>query len=99
MMIHIVKLYYLDNNGMRKRLKNSFEQAQIVASIPASWKLNPSYMHTFGITDHFFVIVEQPLSISFSSMLQRYLTNQPIAPSLIWHQNEQVKEISIIILL
>lgn len=25
-----------------------FETAEIVASIPARWPLNPSYMHTFG---------------------------------------------------
>lgn len=25
-----------------------FEKAKIVASIPARWPLNPSYMHTFG---------------------------------------------------
>ncbi|XP_075238183.1 neither inactivation nor afterpotential B isoform X3 [Lycorma delicatula] len=80
---------YADINGEKRKVKSPFEQAQIVASVPARWKLNPSYMHTFGITEHYFVIVEQPLSISFTTMLQRQLNNQPMAPCLKWQSNEQ----------
>ncbi|XP_075238182.1 neither inactivation nor afterpotential B isoform X2 [Lycorma delicatula] len=82
---------YADINGEKRKVKSPFEQAQIVASVPARWKLNPSYMHTFGITEHYFVIVEQPLSISFTTMLQRQLNNQPMAPCLKWQSNEQTR--------
>lgn len=44
--------------------ENMFNNAKVVAEIPVRWKLHPSYMHTFGITESFFIIVEQPLTVS-----------------------------------
>lgn len=41
-----------------------FENASIVAKIPSRWKFNPSYMHSFAVTDNYFIVIEQPLSIS-----------------------------------
>ncbi|XP_039284885.1 carotenoid isomerooxygenase [Nilaparvata lugens] len=69
--------------------KTAFDKAKVVGSVSARWKLNPSYMHTFGITDNFFIIVEQPLSISFTSMISRHVQNKPMAPCLQWKKNEK----------
>nr|CAD7446287.1 unnamed protein product [Timema bartmani] len=71
-----------------KRL-SSFEQATIVATIPVRWPLHPSYMHTFGITDHYFVVVEQPLTVSVPSMIKNQVTNSPLIESLRWYKDEQ----------
>ncbi|XP_053683586.1 carotenoid isomerooxygenase [Sabethes cyaneus] len=69
--------------------EHMFEDAHIVASVPARWRFHPGYMHTFGITEHFFIIVEQPLSISVPSMLMNQMINEPMAASLKWYDNEQ----------
>jgi carotenoid isomerooxygenase len=61
-----------------------FDDARIVAEIPSRWLLHPSYMHTFGITENFFVIVEQPLTISIPSVIKRQITNEPLISSLKW---------------
>ncbi|XP_055618254.1 carotenoid isomerooxygenase isoform X2 [Toxorhynchites rutilus septentrionalis] len=69
--------------------ENMFESASIVASVPARWKFHPGYMHTFGITENFFIIVEQPLSVSVPSMLVSQMKNEPMAASLKWFENQQ----------
>lgn len=61
-----------------------FEEAHIVGRMPARWKMHPSYMHTFGITENYFVIVEQPLVISVPSILKNKLTNKPLVSALKW---------------
>ncbi|XP_055612712.1 carotenoid isomerooxygenase isoform X2 [Uranotaenia lowii] len=69
--------------------ENMFENAHIVASVPARWKFHPGYMHTFGITENFFIIVEQPLSVSVPSMLMSQIKNEPMAASLKWFETQQ----------
>ncbi|KXJ70865.1 hypothetical protein RP20_CCG022271 [Aedes albopictus] len=69
--------------------ENMFENARIVASVPARWKFHPGYMHTFGITENYFVVVEQPLSVSVPSMLVSQIRNEPMASSLKWFENQQ----------
>lgn len=65
-----------------------FENASIVAEIPAHWQMNPSYMHSFCITENYFVIIEQPLSISmFESLKARYF-KRPLASIFKWFENE-----------
>lgn len=66
-----------------------FEDAHIVASIPSRWKFNPGYMHTFGITENYFVVVEQPLAVSVGSMIKTSLTNQPFIGSFKWFAEKQ----------
>ncbi|CRK88774.1 CLUMA_CG002542, isoform A [Clunio marinus] len=61
-----------------------FENARIVAEVPTRWKLHPSYMHTFGITENFFIIVEQPLTVSVPAVIKSQLTNEPMISCLKW---------------
>ncbi|KAK3763666.1 hypothetical protein RRG08_051188 [Elysia crispata] len=44
--------------------KSPFADAKIVASAPSRWKMNISYTHSFGITENYFVQLEQPLAIN-----------------------------------
>ncbi|KAF7283906.1 hypothetical protein GWI33_022737 [Rhynchophorus ferrugineus] len=65
--------------------ESMFDNAKILSSIPARWPLHPSYMHSFGMTDNYFIIVEQPLSISLPGLLSTKIKNQPLAASLRWY--------------
>ncbi|KAL0129067.1 hypothetical protein PUN28_004036 [Cardiocondyla obscurior] len=78
----------IDDNSGEKAELSMFDQATIVASVPSRWMLNPSYMHSFGITDNFFIIVEQPLSISFVKMTMNHFKQEPMINSFKWHDNE-----------
>lgn len=64
-------------------------RAEIVASVPSRWKFNPGYMHTFGITKNYFVIVEQPLAVSVTSAIKATLVNEPLISSLKWFGEKQ----------
>ncbi|XP_011861086.1 PREDICTED: carotenoid isomerooxygenase-like [Vollenhovia emeryi] len=77
----------VDKSGKEKEL-SMFDQATIVASVPSRWKFNPSYMHTFGITDNFFIILEQPLSISVVKMATGRFKQEPMINSVKWNDNE-----------
>ncbi|ELU09558.1 hypothetical protein CAPTEDRAFT_212572 [Capitella teleta] len=37
------------------------ENAQLVCSVPARWPSYPSYFHSFGMTENYIILVEQPL--------------------------------------
>lgn len=65
-----------------------FEDAHVVATLPCRWKLHPGYMHTFGLTEHYFVIVEQPLSVSLTEYLKSQLTNQNLSACLKWYEDK-----------
>lgn len=67
---------------------NMFNNAFVVGTLPARWKLNPSYMHTFGITKNYFILIEQPLSISVINSLKVKFFNNPMASSFSWFDNE-----------
>lgn len=65
-----------------------FENASIVAEIPARWQFNPSYMHTFAITQSYFIIIEQPLGISMFGSLKAKFLKRPLASIFRWFQDE-----------
>lgn len=77
----------IDDWGEEKEL-SMFDQATIIASVPSRWLLNPSYMHTFGITENYFIIVEQPLSVSLTTVISCKMKRQPMCAALKWYENE-----------
>ncbi|XP_047119258.1 carotenoid isomerooxygenase isoform X1 [Schistocerca piceifrons] len=72
-----------------KKCVNSFEQATIVGTIPSRWRLHPSYMHSFSVTDNYFVILEQPLSLSVPSFLKCHFKNEAMIGALQWYPDEK----------
>lgn len=67
-----------------------FRQVRIVASIKCRWPLHPGYMHSFGMTEHYFVIVEQPLSVSLSTAMVNRFNREPLSNALKWFENYPV---------
>ncbi|XP_030369996.1 carotenoid isomerooxygenase [Scaptodrosophila lebanonensis] len=68
--------------------EHMFEDAHVVATLPCRWKLHPGYMHTFGLTEHYFVIVEQPLSISLTEYIKAQLYGQNLCACLKWYEDK-----------
>lgn len=72
------------------RGNSMFEDSHIVATLPARWKFHPGYMHTFAMTEHYFVIVEQPLSISVPEMLRsQFISSKPLASHFKWFPEQR----------
>lgn len=65
-----------------------FENAYILSKIPARWRFHPSYMHSFGITRNYFIIIEQPLSLSLLHSIKAKCLRNPLASIFKWFQNE-----------
>ncbi|KAF2894758.1 hypothetical protein ILUMI_11414 [Ignelater luminosus] len=57
--------------------RSMFDKASIVASIPVRWPFYPAYMHSFGITENYFIIVEQPFTLSVPQLMVNRLINEP----------------------
>lgn len=68
--------------------ENMFENAYVKAHVPCRWKLHPGYMHTFGITENYFVIVEQPLSLSLPEFIKAHICNQNLSACLKWFEDK-----------
>lgn len=60
------------------------------------WYVNPHLdyfwylIHFVGITDQFFLIIEQPLNISLTGMVAAKIKNNPLMTCFKWYQNETV---------
>lgn len=49
--------------------KTPFSEAKVIASAPSRFKGSISFTHTFGLTDKFFVQLEQPLTMSITDLV------------------------------
>lgn len=70
---------------------SSVEQVKVVARIPCQWKLRPSYYHSFGITENYFVFVEQPFVLNLKKFLLNAILEKSFLSSLEWCGNEKTK--------
>ncbi|XP_037071797.1 carotenoid isomerooxygenase-like [Pollicipes pollicipes] len=76
----IVKFPPRDETGP----ESCFERAELVASVGARWSLHPSYMHSFSVTERYFVLIEQPLTVSTVEICKTLLQQQPLVSALRW---------------
>lgn len=68
--------------------ENVFKNASVVAQIPARWQMYPSYMHSFALTENYYIVIEQPLSISMVESLKAKFLKRPLASIFEWYKNE-----------
>ncbi|XP_054716911.1 carotenoid-cleaving dioxygenase, mitochondrial-like [Uloborus diversus] len=74
-----------------ENVKNTFENSSVVCKIPASepWKI--SYHHSFGMSDNYFIFVEQPMHISVSKLAWSRFSAATFAESMSWDDNAQTR--------
>ncbi|XP_075694887.1 carotenoid-cleaving dioxygenase, mitochondrial-like [Rhinoderma darwinii] len=58
--------------------------AQVICSIPASDNWNPSYYHSFGMTENYIVFIEQPMKMNLMKIITCNITGSPISNCLSW---------------
>ncbi|TNN36850.1 Retinal Mueller cells isomerohydrolase [Liparis tanakae] len=56
----------------QKDKSDPLEKSQVLVQLPSSSRLKPSYVHSFGITDNYFVFVEQPVKINLFKFLSAW---------------------------
>ncbi|KAG7158541.1 carotenoid isomerooxygenase-like [Homarus americanus] len=84
---HICKFPKQKTNSQGK-VKSPFEQAEVVGSVTARWLFNPCYMHSFAMTDNYWVIIEQPLVVSVSKIIKVILKQDALIDALQWWEKE-----------
>ena len=52
---------------------------------------HPSYMHSFSVTENYFVLIEQPLTVSVTAVISAVLKGKPLSSALRWDGNTDVK--------
>lgn len=67
---------------------DNFENIEVVAKIRATKKFSPCYMHSFGITENFFIIIEQPLLMPAFPMKIASILKTSYLDVLKWEPNE-----------
>ncbi|KAJ8376448.1 hypothetical protein SKAU_G00070280 [Synaphobranchus kaupii] len=48
------------------------EKSEVMVQIPSSERFKPSYVHSFGITDNYFILVETPVKINLLKFLSAW---------------------------
>ena len=77
-----------DNNMILAELgaPRCFNNVQQVASIASRWKLDPGYMHSFSITENYYIIIEQPLTINLPKLVKSLVSaDGAVIDGMFWH--------------
>ncbi|KAE9414445.1 hypothetical protein Angca_004438, partial [Angiostrongylus cantonensis] len=61
--------------------------AELLAEIPASKLWSPSYYHSFGITENYFILFESPLRLNLKKMIFSTFTGWSFQNCLRWDNN------------
>lgn len=68
-----------------------FAKPKKIASVDARWKLNPCHMHTFGLTEKYIVLMEQPLTIDVRAMVANTIREKPFIEGMEWMAEKLVR--------
>ncbi|XP_075047214.1 carotenoid-cleaving dioxygenase, mitochondrial isoform X2 [Mixophyes fleayi] len=64
--------------------EDTLQGAQVICSIPAKDKWNPSYYHSFGMTENFIVFIEQPIKMNILKVITSNIRGVPVSDCLSW---------------
>ncbi|RWS20960.1 beta:beta-carotene 9':10'-oxygenase-like protein, partial [Leptotrombidium deliense] len=66
------------------KIEKSLNNMSIVAKIPIENKMNPSYYHSFSMTENYFIFIQQPLITSTTSLMKLFIKGGVLANTLQW---------------
>ncbi|XP_059177760.1 carotenoid-cleaving dioxygenase, mitochondrial-like, partial [Physella acuta] len=62
--------------------KELFHGAEIVASAASRWKMNISYTHSFGMSENYFIHLEQPMTLNIPKLMTLKMRGNCLADSI-----------------
>ncbi|XP_065117638.1 beta,beta-carotene 15,15'-dioxygenase [Paramisgurnus dabryanus] len=66
----------------------ALKNVEVVCTVPCRSLLTPSYYHSFGMTDNYFIFIEQPLKLDILKMATAYLRKVSWASCMKFHPEE-----------
>lgn len=73
-----------------EKKKSSFKHTEVVCSIPSRSLLQPSYYHSFGMTENYIVFIEQPFKLDIVKLATAYIRGVNWASCLAFHKEDKV---------
>ena len=67
------------------------ENSKMEASVLSRWKLNPGYMHSFGITENYFILAETPMCFDVKKLMLPRLAKYSPFDAMVYHENEKTR--------
>uniref|UniRef100_A0ACB8E9B5 Beta,beta-carotene 15,15'-monooxygenase n=1 Tax=Sphaerodactylus townsendi TaxID=933632 RepID=A0ACB8E9B5_9SAUR len=72
-----------------KKKKSSLKNLEVVCSIPSRSALQPSYFHSFGISENYIVFIEQPFKLDILKLATAYIRGVNWASCLVFLKDEK----------
>jgi carotenoid cleavage dioxygenase-like enzyme len=69
---------------------------EVICTVPCRSLLSPSYYHSFGMTDNYFIFIEQPFKLDILKMATAYMRGVNWASCLKFFPEENVRVIRLI---
>ena len=69
----------------------NIEKAQIESEIPCRWKYSPTYVHSFGMTENYFIICESPLAFDILHLMKPPIMGISSVNALKFYRNENTR--------
>ncbi|KAI7814318.1 beta,beta-carotene 15,15'-dioxygenase [Triplophysa rosa] len=66
-------LFKVPGAGGSDQSQTALKNVEVVCTVPCRSLLTPSYHHSFGMTDNYFIFIEQPLKLDILKMATAYL--------------------------
>uniref|UniRef100_A0A3P8YFU0 Beta-carotene oxygenase 1 n=1 Tax=Esox lucius TaxID=8010 RepID=A0A3P8YFU0_ESOLU len=62
-----------DSAGETAKASPAIKSLEVICSVPCRSLLSPSYYHSFGMTDNYFIFIEQPFKLDILKMATAYM--------------------------
>lgn len=69
----------------------ALKSSEVVCTVPCRSLLTPSYYHSFGMTDNYFIFIEQPFKLDILKMATAYMRGVNWASCLKFCPDESVR--------
>ncbi|GIX83477.1 beta,beta-carotene 9',10'-oxygenase [Caerostris darwini] len=74
-----------------KKSDNGFQNASLICKIPSTKTLGISYHHSFGMSENYFIFVEQPLYLSIPRLMWSHFVAGTYADAMYWDDDRPTR--------
>lgn len=69
----------------------SFPSGEVISALESEYKMSINYFHSFGMTENYYVYVEQPMYINILKILTMKLLGSTVDRALEFYDNINVR--------
>ena len=73
-----------------------FPNGEVVSALESEYKMSINYFHSFGMTENYYVYVEQPMYINILKILTKKLIGSAVDTAIEFYDNINVSVFSLL---